>query len=60
MELPLAIGIGVLAAAGFFLLLQRSVLKAIFGLLLISHAANLVILTVGHLKKGAVPIVREG
>jgi multicomponent Na+:H+ antiporter subunit C len=59
MELPLAIGIGALAAAGLFLLLQRSVFKAVFGLLLISHAANLTILTMGRLRKGAAPIVVE-
>jgi multicomponent Na+:H+ antiporter subunit C len=59
MEVPLAIAIGALAATGLFLLLQRSVLKAVFGLLLISHAANLVILTVGRLRKGAAPIVGE-
>ncbi|MBM3926643.1 MAG: Na(+)/H(+) antiporter subunit C [SAR202 cluster bacterium] len=59
MELPLAVGIGALASAGLFLLLQRSVLKAVFGLFLISHAANLTILTVGRLRKGAVPIAGE-
>ena len=59
MELPISIAIGVLAGAGLFMLLQRSVIKAVIGLLLMSHAANLLILTVGRLKKEAVPIIEE-
>ena len=60
MEVPVSIAIGVLAGAGLFLMLQRSVIKTVLGLLLMSHGANLLLLTVGHLKRGAVPIIREG
>lgn len=59
MELPMSILIGILAAVGLFMLLQRSVIKAVIGLLLLSHAANLLILTVGHLERKAVPIIES-
>ena len=51
MEIPISIAIGVLAGGGLFLLLQRSIIKVVIGLLLMSHAANLTIFTVGRLRK---------
>ncbi len=60
MEIPISIAIGVLAGGGLFLLLQRSIIKVVIGLLLMSHAANLTIFTVGRLRKGAVPVIEEG
>lgn len=41
--LPLTIG--VLVAGGVFLMLQRGMVRVIFGLALLSHAANLILLT---------------
>ncbi len=41
--LPLTIG--VLVAGGVFLMLQRGMVRIIFGLALLSHAANLILLT---------------
>lgn len=43
----LALTIGVLAGGGVYLMLQRSMVRAVFGLTLISHAANFVLLTAG-------------
>ncbi|MGB5952999.1 MAG: cation:proton antiporter subunit C [Ornithinimicrobium sp.] len=43
----LPITIGVLVAGGVFLILQRGMVRIIFGLALISHAANLLLLTTG-------------
>ncbi|WP_183529505.1 sodium:proton antiporter [Micrococcus sp. TA1] len=43
----LAVTVGVLTAAGVWLLQQRSMVRAIFGLTLISHAVNLLLLTTG-------------
>ncbi|MCY1157067.1 MAG: Na+/H+ antiporter subunit [Citricoccus sp.] len=45
--LVLAVTVGVLTAAGVWLLQQRSMVRAIFGLTLISHAVNLLLLTTG-------------
>lgn len=43
----LAATIAVLVAGGVYLLLQRSMVRAVFGMALLSHAANLLLLTTG-------------
>jgi multicomponent Na+:H+ antiporter subunit C len=60
MELGLTLAIGVLFAAGTFLILRRSLLKVVIGFSLMSHGTNLLLLTAGKLKRGAVPILVEG
>lgn len=60
MTVILAIAIGVLYATGLFLVMRRSMVKLIFGLALLAHAANLLIFTVGGLVRGGTPIVPEG
>ena len=51
METLLAIVIGILYAAGVYLLLRRSIVKLILGILFFSHATNLLILVAGGLVK---------
>ena len=53
MELLLAITVGALYAAGFYMILRRSLVKVIIGLALLNHAANLFLFTVGGLTRGA-------
>jgi multicomponent Na+:H+ antiporter subunit C len=60
MELGLTVAIGVLFAAGTYLVLRRSLLKVVIGFSLISHGTNLLLLTTGKLQRGAVPILTEG
>ncbi len=60
METGLALLIGVLVAAAVYLMLARNVMSFLFGLLLISNAANLAIFTSGRLTEGAPPLVPEG
>lgn len=60
MSLLLALAVGVLYGAAFYMLLKRSVVKLIIGLILLSHAANLLIFTSGGLSKGSSPIIPEG
>ena len=60
MESLLAITIGVLVAAAVYLMLARNVLRFIFGLVLISNAANLTIFVAGRLTEGAPPLLAEG
>lgn len=60
MEGLLAIVVGVLYAAGIYLMLRRSVVKLIIGLALLSHAANLLIFSAGGLTMGRPPLVAEG
>lgn len=43
----LAVTVGVLTAAGVWLLQQRSMVHTVFGLTLVSHAANLLLLASG-------------
>lgn len=57
MELLLAITIGVLVAAGIYRLLGGCKVDLIIGLILLSQAANLIILASGGLKSNAAPLV---
>ena len=54
-----AVLIGVLYSAAFYLLLRRNLAKLIIGLALLSHAANLLILVAGGLSRGAPPIIEK-
>jgi multicomponent Na+:H+ antiporter subunit C len=60
METLLIFVIGALFAAGAFLMLRRHMVRLIFGLILISNAANLLIFTMGRLIRGIPPIIPEG
>jgi multicomponent Na+:H+ antiporter subunit C len=60
METVLAFVIGGLYAVAFYLLLRRSFVKLIFGLMLFSQAANLLIFTASGLTRGQPPIVPPG
>jgi len=60
MEALLAITIGVLVAAAVYLMLSGHMLRFIFGLVLISNAANLTIFTAGRMTEGAPPLIGEG
>lgn len=60
MELILAITIGVLYAAGAYLLLRRSIIKLILGIVLLGQGANLLIFTSAGLKLGEPAFVESG
>jgi multicomponent Na+:H+ antiporter subunit C len=60
METALAVLIGLLVAAAVWLMLARSILRFLFGLILISNAANLLIFASGRLTAGAPPLIPEG
>ncbi len=60
METLMAWVVGGLYAAGLYLMMRRSIVKVIIGLILISHAANLLIFTVGRLTRGKLALVPEG
>lgn len=59
MEILMAIVIGVLFTCATYLILSKSILRIIVGTGLLSHGAHLLILTMGGLKKGAVPLLGE-
>ncbi|MBK9119218.1 MAG: Na+/H+ antiporter subunit C [Phycisphaerales bacterium] len=60
MFILLAVVVGGLYALGLYLLLARSIVQLIFGLVLLSHAANLLIFTAGVPVRGNPPLIREG
>jgi len=60
MVLLYAILIGVMFGAAVYLLLRRSIVKLVFGLVLLSQATNLFIFTIGGYEKHNPPIIPEG
>ena len=60
MESLLAMTIGVLVAAAVYLMLSGQLIRFVFGLVLISNAANLTIFAAGRLTEGAPPLIAEG
>jgi len=60
MELLFASAIGVLVAAGVYLVLRARTFPVVLGLALLSYAVNFYILAMGRLRVDLAPIVREG
>ncbi|MBT8454645.1 MAG: Na+/H+ antiporter subunit C [Rhodobacteraceae bacterium] len=60
MEVMLAVLVGVLVAAAVYLMLAQNVLRFLFGLILISNAANLTIFAAGRVSTGQPPLIPEG
>jgi len=60
MESLLALTIGVLIAAAVYLMLSGQLFRFVFGLVLISNAANLTIFVAGRLTEGTPPLIAEG
>lgn len=57
MEFLMFIAIGVLFGVGTYLLLNRSLVKVILSLILISHGVHLLLLTMSGLREGVPPLV---
>ncbi|HRK62302.1 MAG TPA: Na+/H+ antiporter subunit C [Candidatus Omnitrophota bacterium] len=60
MELMFALTVGLLYAAGFFLVMRHSLMKLVLGLIFLSHGANLLIFSAGGLESRGLPIIAEG
>ena len=60
MEFALASAIGILTAAGIYLVLRSRSFDVILGITLLSYATNLLIFSAGRLRPGMPPILREG
>jgi multicomponent Na+:H+ antiporter subunit C len=59
MEVMLAVLVGVLVAAGAYLMMSGKTLPYLFGLTMISNAANLLIFAAGGLTFGKPPLVPD-
>lgn len=57
MELLVIILIGLLYGSGIYLMLRRSMVKLLIGLLLLGNGANLLIFLLGDLTKGRPPVI---
>jgi multicomponent Na+:H+ antiporter subunit C len=57
MELLLVFMIGVLYAAGVFLILRRSMVRLLLGIILLGNATNILIFLLGNIVKGKPPII---
>ncbi len=60
MQTLLALLTGVLFAAGVYLILQRNLLRMVFGLVLLSNAVNLLVFGMGRVARLAPPLVPLG
>lgn len=60
MEQLLSVLIGILVAGSVYLMLARNLMRFLFGLILLSNAANLTIFVAGRLTPGAPPLVPDG
>lgn len=59
MEAIMAVAIGLLFAAAFYMMLRRSIVKLVMGLIILSNAANLVIFTVAGMTRGGPAFLDE-
>lgn len=59
MEILFIILIGVLYGAGVYMLLRRSMVKLIIGIMLLGNGANLLIFLLGRITKGKPPVIDE-
>src|SRR5690606_14186172 len=57
MELLLVVLIGLLYGSGIYLMLRRSMVKLLVGILLLGNGANLLIFLLGDLTKGKPPVI---
>ncbi|MGE7667456.1 Na(+)/H(+) antiporter subunit C [Ureibacillus composti] len=57
MESLMIVLVGILVSVGTYLVLSRNIIRVIVGTAILSHAVHLLILTVGGLKKGDVPLL---
>lgn len=59
MEVLVSILVGAMVAAAIYLMLDRNLLRFLFGLTLISNAVNLLIFSSGRLTQGKPPLVPD-
>ena len=60
METLMAFVVGVLYATAIYMILRRSIVKLVIGLVLLSNAANLLLFTSAGMTRGAPPLVPHG
>lgn len=59
METLMVLLIGIIVVVATYLLLSKNIIRIIIGTALLSHAVHLLLLTIGEVKKGDVPLLKE-
>ena len=59
MEPLMAVVVGLLFAASIYMILRRSIVKLVIGLILLSNAANLTIFTAAGMREGNPPLIPD-
>ena len=57
MEFLWCLVVGVMTACGVFLMLERHIVRFLFGMILVSSAINLAIFVAGRLTRGNPPLI---
>ncbi|WP_033565449.1 Na+/H+ antiporter subunit C [Sphingobacterium sp. SYP-B4668] len=57
MELILVVVIGLLYAAGIYMILRRSMVKLLLGIMLLGNGTNILIFLLGNITKGKPPVI---
>ena len=60
MEILMIFVAGIIISVSVYLVLSKSLIRIIIGTTLLSHGVHLMLLTMGGLKKGALPIEESG
>ncbi len=60
MLLLIAVVIGVLFTTGLYMMMRRSLMKVLIGLLLLGHAVNLLIFSTGRMHRAYPPLIPDG
>ncbi len=60
METIMAYVVGALFAAAIYMMLRRSIVKLVIGLIMLTNAANLLFFVVSGMTRGAPPLIPEG
>lgn len=60
MDLILPLITGILYAAGMYLMLRRSFVKLIIGMVILGHATNLFLFVISGITRGTPALVKEG
>ncbi|PYZ94213.1 Na(+)/H(+) antiporter subunit C [Salipaludibacillus keqinensis] len=59
MEILMILTVGVLVTVATYMILTKSLLRVILGVVLLSHGAHLLFLTMANLKQGSPPLLGE-
>ncbi|MCG1010086.1 Na(+)/H(+) antiporter subunit C [Salinicoccus sp. ID82-1] len=59
MEIVIIILAGILIGAAVYLMLSKSLIRIIIGTAIMSHGVHLMLLTMGRLKRGSIPVLDE-